>query len=147
MVPRGLGSSRGMPNFRWRDGWPVRAVAIATTAYSVAITIRPEILARPCRLTNDDGTVPAAVAELTRSIGTRDAALAAALAVAPPGYPMNVLTAARVLADGADAAWFGRVVPPGQRAKVAGVAAGWAALELVAGVAGHLLTNRSHGLE
>ncbi|HEX4257454.1 MAG TPA: hypothetical protein VH089_20350 [Streptosporangiaceae bacterium] len=108
-----------MPNFRWRDGWPVRAVAIATTAYSVAITIRPEILARPCRLTNDDGSVPAA------------------LAVAPPGYPMNVLTAARVIADGADAAWFGRVVPPGQRAKVAGVATGWAALELVAAVAGH----------
>ena len=50
---------------------------------------------------------------------------------------MNVLTAARVLSDGADAAWFARVVPPGQRAKVAGVAAGWAALELLAAFAGH----------
>jgi hypothetical protein len=29
------------------------------------------------------------------------------------------------------------VVPAGQRAKVAGVAAGWAALELLAAVAGH----------
>ena len=124
-------------NFRWQDGWPSRAVAVATTAYSVAITIRPEILAKPCRLTNPDGSVPPAVAELTRSIGTRDAAMAAALAVAPAGYPMNVLTAARVLSDGADAAWFARVVPSGQRAKVAGVAAGWAALELLAAIAGH----------
>ena len=99
-------------NFRWQDGWPSRAVAVATTAYSVAITIRPEILAKPCRLTNPDGSVPPAVAELTRSIGTRDAAMAAALAVAR-AYPMNVLTAARVLSDGADAAWFARVVPPG----------------------------------
>jgi hypothetical protein len=123
-------------NFRWQDGWPARAVAVLTTAYSVAITIRPEILAKPCRLTNPDGSVPAEVAELTRSIGTRDAAMAAALVVAPAGYPMNVLTAARVLSDGADAAWFARVVPPGQRAKIAGVAAGWAALELLAAVAG-----------
>src|ERR1700760_69991 len=121
-------------NFRWRDGWPVRAVAVLTAAYSVAITIRPQT--GPCRLTNDDGTVPADVAQLTRSIGTRDAAMAAALAVAPPGYPMRVLTAARVLSDGADAAWFARVVPAGQRAKVAGVGAGGAALDLVAAVAG-----------
>jgi len=130
-------------NFRWRDGWPVRAVAVLTAAYSVAITIRPEILAKPCRLTNDDGTVPTAVAQLTRSIGTRDATLAAALAVAPPGYPMRVLTAARVLSDGADAAWFARMVPASQRAKVAGVAAGWAALELVAAVAGDRPAPRS----
>jgi hypothetical protein len=123
-------------NFRWQDGWPARTVAIVTTAYSVAITVRPEILAKPCRLTNADGSVPPEVAELTRSIGTRDAAMAAALVVAPAGYPMNVLTAARVLSDGADAAWFARVVPAGQRAKVAGVAAGWAALELLAAVAG-----------
>jgi hypothetical protein len=130
-------------NFRWQDGWPVRAVAVLTTAYSVAITIRPEILAKPCRLTNADGTVPAEVAELTRSIGTRDAAMAAALAIAPPGYPMNVLTAARVLSDGADAAWFARVVPAGQRAKVAGVAAGWAALEFLAAVAGNRPATRT----
>ena len=129
-------------NFRWRDGWPVRAVAVLTAAYSVAITIRPEILAGPCRLTNDDGTVPADVAQLTRSIGTRDAAMAAALAVAPPGYPMRVLAAARVLSDGADAAWFARMVPDGQRAKVAGVAAGWAALELVAALAGDRSRHR-----
>ena len=123
-------------NFRWQDGWPARTVAVLTTAYSVAITIRPEILAKPCRLADPDGSVPPAVAELTRSIGTRDAAMAAALAVAPAGYPMNVLTAARVLSDGADAAWFARVVPAGQRAKIAGVAAGWAALELLVAVAG-----------
>jgi len=130
-------------NFRWQDGWPARAVAVATTAYSLAITIRPEILAKPCRLTNPDGSVPPEVAELTRSIGTRDAAMAAALVVSPAGYPMNVLTAARVLSDGADAAWFARVVPAGHRAKIAGVAAGWAALELLAAVAGARAGHRS----
>jgi len=124
-------------NFRWREGWPARTVAVLTAAYSIAITVRPEVLAKPCRLTDPDGSVPPAVAELTRSIGTRDATLAAALAVAPAGYPMDLLTAARVLSDGADAAWFARLVPPGQRARIAGVAAGWAALELLAAVASH----------
>ncbi len=123
--------------FRWQDGWPSRAVAVLTTAYSVAITIRPEILAKPCRRTTPAGRGPPAGAARTRPIGTRDASMAAALAGAPAGYPMNVLTAARVLSDGADAAWFARVVPAGQRAKVAGVAAGWAALELLAAVASH----------
>src|ERR1700753_267487 len=92
-------------NFRWQDGWPARAVAVATTAYSLAINIRPEILAQPCRLPTPDGSVPPEVAELTRSIGTRDAAMAAALVVSPAGYPMNVLTAARVLCAGAAAGW------------------------------------------
>jgi len=114
----------------WRDGWPVRVVAALTAGYGVAITLRPQLLARPCRMTARDGTVPAEISELTRSIGTRDAALAIALAVAPAGYPMSVLTAARVLSDGADAAWFGRVVPREQRAKIVGAAAGWAVLEL-----------------
>ena len=131
------------PNFRWREGWPARAVAVATVAYSMAITVRPEVLAKPCRLTNPDGSVPPEVAGLTRSIGTRDAAMAAALAIAPPGYPMTVLTAARVLSDGADAAWFARMVPPAQRAKIAGVAAGWAALELLAALAGGRPGRRS----
>src|ERR1700744_2376820 len=127
-------------NFRWQDGWPARAVPVLPTAYTVAITIRPGTPATPCRLPTPDGSVPAEVAELTRSIGTRDAAMAAALVVAPAGYPMNVLTAARALSDGADAAGFARVVPAGQRAKVASVAAGWAALELLAAAAGSRLS-------
>ena len=115
-----------------RTAWPVRAVALATIGYSTAITIAPRLLAGPCRITAPDGSVPPTLAGLIRSIGMRDAALAAALAVSPAGRPMRTLTAARALSDAADSLWFGRMVPPGQRAKVAGAAAGWAGLELVA---------------
>lgn len=108
---------------------PVRVVAGLTTAYSAALVVRPALLARPARLTGPDGSVPAGTAALIRSIGVRDAALAAVLALASPGRPMAMLTGARVLSDAADALWFGRVVPPGQRTKVSGAALGWAALE------------------
>jgi hypothetical protein len=78
--------------------------------------------------------VPDEIAALTRSIGTRDAALAAALAVVPTGAPMHILTAARVVCDASDAVWLGRVVPSGQRWKVVGAALGWAGIEVVTGV-------------
>jgi hypothetical protein len=120
-----------------RDGWPVRVVAAATVAYSTAITISPRLLARPCGLTSADGTVPLAVAQLTRSIGVRDAALAAALGLAPAGYPVVLLTAARVVSDSADALWLSRLAAGrGAKAKIAGVAVGWALLELLAGLHG-----------
>lgn len=108
---------------------PVRVVAALTTAYSVGISLKPAVLAKPCGLTDSIGAVPPEVAGLTRSIGTRDAAMAVALAVSPAGRPMRVLTAARVVSDGADALWFARIAPRSQRLKVSGVAAGWALLE------------------
>lgn len=116
---------------RWRNGWPVRAVALLTTAYSVSIVVAPKVLAKPCGLLDTHGQVPVPVAELTRSTGVRDAAMALALALAPAGYPMTVLTAARVVSDGADAVWFSRLAPRSQRGRIAGVAAGWAVLELL----------------
>jgi len=66
---------------RWRTGWPVRAVALLTTVYSVAIVVAPKVLAKPCGLLDAAGAVPPPVAELTRSTGVRDAALALSLAV------------------------------------------------------------------
>lgn len=84
---------------------------------------------------NDDGSVPEPIAELIRSIGVRDAALALATARSPLGRPLAMLVLARVVADGADAFWFGSFVEdPSQRAKMSGAAAGWAALEAAAGV-------------
>jgi hypothetical protein len=115
-----------------RDGWQVRVVAGLTTAYSVAITVSPKLLAKPCGLTAPGGSVPTDIASLTRSIGTRDASLALALLVAPTGRSMRVLTAARVVSDAADAAWFGRMVTRDRVAKIAGAAGGWAVLELLA---------------
>lgn len=118
-----------------RAGLPVRVVAGLTALYSVAITVAPRLLARPCGLVDRRGRVPADVAALVRSIGTRDATMALALGLAPAGQATTVLTAARVVSDAADAVWLGRVVPRGQRAKVAGVALGWAALEVAVAAA------------
>lgn len=118
---------------------PVRAVAAATVVYSAALAAAPRLLAAPCGLLDPAGDVPPDADSLIRSIGVRDAVLAAALMVAPTGPIMHVLTAARALADGSDTVLFGRVAPSSrQRAKIVGVAAGWAALELLV----DLLSNR-----
>ena len=118
-----------------RANWPARAVAVATIGYSTAMTIAPQVLAKPCGLTRPDGSVPPEVAGLIRSLGVRDVALAVALALAPAGYPLRLLTAARMVSDGADAIWFSRLVnDSSMKVKVAGVAAGWALLEALVGL-------------
>jgi hypothetical protein len=113
--------------------WPVRIVAGLTTAYSVALVARPRLLAGPARLTTPDGSVAPETAALVRSIGVRDAALAAALAFAPAGRPIAMLTVARVVSDATDALWLGPIVPSAHRTKVCGAALGWATLEAVVG--------------
>ncbi|MGN6252248.1 MAG: hypothetical protein ACTHNS_10585 [Marmoricola sp.] len=112
-----------------RATWPVRIVAGLTTAYSTALVAAPRLLAKPAGLAGPGGSVPPGTAALIRSIGVRDAALAAALALAPAGRPMALLTGARVVSDAADAVWFAGVVPKSQRTKISGAALGWAALE------------------
>lgn len=113
-----------------RRAWAVRAVALATAVYGAAITVSPKVLARPCGLMSAE-TVPPQIAALIRSIGVRDIASAAALALASPGTSMAGLTAARVVSDVADAVWLSSVAPPRQRAKVRTVTSGWAVLQLV----------------
>lgn len=121
----------------FRAGWPARAVALVTVAYSVSITVAPRLLAKATGLTRPDGSVPEGVAGLIRSIGVRDATLAAALVAAPVGYPIALLTAARVLSDAADAVWFARIVDDrSAKLKVAGAAGGWAVLEAAVGMRG-----------
>lgn len=126
---------------------PARAVGLATTAYGVAITASPRLLAAPVGLTEADGSVPAPVAGLTRATGTRDAALALALVLAPAPRMLGLLSAARVVSDATDAVWFGRLVSrttADQRERrrrlltVCGAALGWALLE---GVVGRLATR------
>jgi hypothetical protein len=113
---------------------PLRLVALAPASYSSALVAAPRLLARPAGLTAPDGSVPPDVAALTRSVGTRDAALALALAFSRSDpRVLGMLTAARVASDTADAAWFAGIVSdPKQRAKVCGAALGWAALETAA---------------
>jgi hypothetical protein len=119
----------------WRATWPPRAIALATAAYSVAVIVKPKVLAGPVGLTEADGSVPKPTASLIRSIGTRDVVLATALAVAPAGYPLRLLSAARVVADASDALWLGPLMR--NRAalvKVAGTALGWAGVEALVGL-------------
>lgn len=120
-----------------RQGWPVRVVALGTAAYGIAITTKPEILARQCGLMTG-GELPPAVAALTRSVGVPDLASGLALAAAAPGSAMSVLTAARVASDAADAIWLSRVAPPRLRAKVLAMTCGWAVVQTGVGV----LANR-----
>lgn len=112
-----------------------RAVAALTTAYSLALVVSPKVLAKPCGLTRADGSVPAEVAMLTRSIGVRDALLALHV-LARPG---RRATLARVIADGGDAVIFGSLLADRRAArKAAAVAGSWAAVEALA----HVLDSR-----
>ena len=112
------------------SSYAVRTVAGLTMAYSVAITVWPKLLAKPCHMLDEQGEVPVQVQTLIRSVGSRDAAVAAALLFAPPGPATRVLTTARIVSDLADSVWFARLpLTTESKAKVSGTAAGWAALE------------------
>ncbi len=118
-----------------KEAWAPRAVAVGTITYSLAMTVMPKLLAKPMGLTTAAGTVSGETASLIRSIGTRDVALAAALLAAPAGYPMRVLTIARMVSDAADALWLGQATKKkSTRRKISGVALGWAALEAAVGL-------------
>ena len=75
----------------------MRVVAGLTAAYSVAVTIRPRVLAKPCGLLDVAGNVLGDGAGLIRSTGTRDAALLLALAAVPVGRLLHIPTAARMV--------------------------------------------------
>ncbi|GAA3744147.1 hypothetical protein HDA32_002420 [Spinactinospora alkalitolerans] len=106
-----------------------RTLGLVTAGYSAAITVRPELLARPCGLVAGDGRAPAPVRTLISAIGVRDTAIGLAMALAPEGRPLRVAIAARVAADAGDAVVFGLGLPDrGARRKVAAFASAWAGL-------------------
>lgn len=108
-----------------------RLLGAATAAYSVAIMIEPLWLARPCGLAEGPGgaVVPTPIATIIRAIGARDAAIGAAMVLAPRGPALRAATAARVASDAADAVIFGTQLDErDRRRKIAGFAAGWALL-------------------
>lgn len=121
----------------WTRGRPARIVAGLTIVFSVGTVIAPTLIARPSRLTDSDGQVPPHIAALIRSVGLRDAALAATVGALPAGRPMSIATAAKVVSDATDAVWLGRIVPTGQRSKIIVGALGWAALEAIVGLLAH----------
>lgn len=106
-----------------------RALGAVTAAYSVAIMIRPVWLAKPCGLTQADGTVPASTALLIRAVGARDAALGTAMLLAPDTRSLRAATLCRAAADLSDAVLFGAALTGrARRWKVAGFAAAWGTL-------------------
>ncbi|MFE0697528.1 hypothetical protein [Streptomyces sp. NPDC058869] len=115
---------------------PMRWMGAATAAYGVAVLVRPALMARPCGLDGEDGSVPAPTALLIRALGARDAAIGIAMMVAKDRSGRRAATACRVVADLGDAVLFGTRLPdPAARRKAAAVAGGWGALCAVAGLA------------
>lgn len=109
--------------------WLPRLIGLATAGYSVAIMVRPELFAGPCKLTDEAGRVPRQVRTLVTAIGARDLASGLALALAPAGRPMRLALATRVACDLGDAVFLAAGVPDAEaRKKVVAVAGGWAAL-------------------
>ncbi|MBD8507272.1 hypothetical protein HT102_12335 [Hoyosella sp. G463] len=108
-----------------------RAMGWATLAYSVAVLARPRVLAAPCGFVDEGQEVAPPVGMTVRGIAARDAAMGAAMALAPAGPALRLATAARAASDLADAVIFGAgLAPQGRAAKVSGVAAAWGALNL-----------------
>ncbi|MEV1045512.1 hypothetical protein [Streptomyces sp. NPDC049916] len=115
---------------------PVRWVGAATAAYGVGVLVRPALMARPCGLDEEDGSVPVPTALLIRALGVRDAAIGLAMLIAKDGSALRAATACRVAADLGDAVLFGTQLPdPAARRKAAAVAGGWGALCAAAGLA------------
>ncbi|MFE7141035.1 DUF4267 domain-containing protein [Streptomyces sp. NPDC057644] len=116
--------------------WPVRWAGAATAAYGVGILVRPQLMARPCGLDDEDGSVPAPTALLIRAVGVRDLASGLAMLAAKEGSALRAATVCRVASDLGDAVLFGTQLPdPAARRKAAAVAGGWGVLCAVAGLA------------
>lgn len=109
-----------------------RIMGAATLAYSVAVVVKPKVLAGPCQLVNEFGEVPPQVATAVRAVSTRDALLSALMLFVPAGPALRAVTTARGLCDISDAAVFGLPVQDrAARNKIMIVGAGWGALVLL----------------
>ncbi|MBU7599451.1 hypothetical protein MTQ01_09615 [Streptomyces sp. XM4193] len=117
----------------------LRTVGVATAAYGLAVTLRPQLLARPSGLVDRRGEVAHHTATSLRPLGFRDAASGAALALAPEGPALRTAAAVRLAADFGDAVLLAGTLPKGNRAKAVAVAVGWGSLTLAG------LVHRSRG--
>ncbi|MFJ4714523.1 hypothetical protein [Streptomyces sp. NPDC088785] len=111
-------------------------MGVGTAAYGVGTLARPALLAKPCGLTEADGSVSAPTALLVRAMGARDTAIGAAMILAGTPSARRTATACRVASDLADAALFGSLLPDrAARRKAAAVAGAWGVLCALAAVA------------
>ena len=112
---------------------PLRVLGAITAAYSAVIVIAPDVLAKPCRMTDAAGRSRWETRLLVRAVGIRDAAIGVAMMTAPPGAALTAATAARIASDAGDAVAFGIALPAKDtKLKIAGFAVMWASLNAVA---------------
>jgi hypothetical protein len=110
-----------------------RTMGALTVAYSVAVLASPKIFAKPCGLLARDGSVPADVQPLIRSIAARDTVVGLAMTLAPAGTALRLAAALRAVSDLGDAGILGSALPDREaRGKVIAVSSGWAAVCSVA---------------
>lgn len=95
-----------------------RVLGFITAVYSLAIGVRPVVLARPCGLAEgpDQRQVSPAVGTLIGGIGARDAAIGTAMVLAPRGPALRLAILARVASDLGDVAFFGSRLPDARAA-------------------------------
>ncbi len=114
----------------------LRTVGAATALYGLAVTARPDLLAKPSGLAGPEGTVAPATRTSLRPLAWRDAVSGLAMVVAPEGPALRAATAVRIAADFGDAALLGLTLPERDRRLAAvAVSVGWGALS-VAGLLG-----------
>ncbi|WP_030610607.1 hypothetical protein, partial [Streptomyces sclerotialus] len=109
----------------------LRAVGAATALYGVAVTVVPDLLARPSGLADANGRVAEATRVSLRPLAWRDAASGAALALVPEGPALRTAALVRIAADFGDAVLLGVTLPDrSARRKAVAVSVGWGALSL-----------------
>ncbi|MEE4421877.1 hypothetical protein [Streptomyces bugieae] len=110
----------------------LRGVGVATAVYGVAVSVVPDLLARPSGLVDEEGRVASATRISLRPLAWRDAASGLALALAPEGPALRTAAYVRIAADLGDAVLLGMTLPDrDRRRKAVAVSVGWGALSVL----------------
>ncbi|MEU9498159.1 hypothetical protein [Streptomyces sp. NPDC048196] len=110
----------------------LKVVGVATAVYGVAVSVVPDLLARPSGLVDEEGRVASATRISLRPLAWRDAASGLALVLAPEGPALRTAAYVRIAADLGDAVLLGLTLPDrGRRRKAVAVSVGWGALSVL----------------
>ncbi|WP_310728747.1 hypothetical protein [Streptomyces sp. N2A] len=110
----------------------LRVVGVATAVYGVAVSVVPDLLARPSGLVDEEGRTAPATRVSLRPLAWRDAASGLALALAPEGPALRTAAYVRIAADLGDALLLGLTLPDrDRRRKAVAVSVGWGALSVL----------------
>lgn len=112
----------------------LRAVGAGTAVYGLVLTARPDLLARPSGLVDDEGRTAPETRTALRPLAWRDAASGLAMLCAPrEGAALRTAALVRIAADFGDAALLSVSLPDrAKRRKAVAVSLGWGALSVAA---------------